>query len=302
VTIVAYKCLVVLGEAGIYGLLALSLAVAFRVVRFPDLTLEGSFTFGSVVLCLAIKGGASLFAALACASVAGLVAGCVTAMMHIVVRVPPILAGILTWTALYSVNLRLLGSPNASLPDSHVLGLQRADASLLEVGWASASVIWMASGLAFVAVWTMLESSLGLRLRCARGNPYMAVSLGIRPARYTILGLAATNGLAGLAGGLLATKGGFVDVNMGNGMLIAGIAPLFLGGAFLPGTRSATLIGAALLGTFLYRSLVAGALEVGMDPRDLRLFTAVLVLLGVALSLVGRGRRHSLDIDLFGSR
>jgi putative ABC transport system permease protein len=302
VTIFAYKCLVVLGEAGIYGLLALSLALAFRVVRFPDLTLEGSFTFGSVVLCLATRAGASLPMALACASLAGVVAGCVTALTHIFVRVPPILAGILTWTALYSVNLRLLGSPNATLPDSHVMGLQRADASLLEVGWASASVIWIASGLAILFIWTLLESSLGLRLRCARGNPYMAVSLGIRPNRYTILGLAVSNGLAGLAAGLLATKGGFVDVNGGNGMLIAGVAPLFLGGVFLPGARSATLIGAALLGTLMYRALVTGALEIGMDPRDLRLFTAVLVLLGVALSLFGRGRRRSFDIDLFGAR
>ncbi len=284
-----YKLLVIAADSGIYAMVALGLGVAFQVVRFPDLTAEGSFVFGAVAAYLAGGSGMSLPLVLVICTIAGTFCGWITAGMHVLVRVPGILAGILTWMGLYSLNLRLLGSPNERLPAAQMLAPFAYDHNLVSVGLVIAASVGATLVVGVGSLCCFLESRSGLRLRCASANPYMATSLGFRTALYPFLGLGVANGLIGLAGGLFASKAGYVDVNMGAGILVGGIAPLFMGRAFFPNSRTSSLVAACLVGALLYRSIIALALEVGLDPRDLRLLTTMLVVLGLLLArLKGR--------------
>ena len=294
---ILYRLGVVLADAGVYGLLALGLGVAFRVVRFPDLTAEGSFVFGAVGSYLAGKLGAPMIVIVAVACAFGALAGVVTAGLSVVARVPSILCGILTWMALYTVNLHLLGSPNAQIARERMIGGPSENVGLALSAARPAIIIIGVFIVSSCALWCILESRAGLRLRCVSTNPYMASSIGIPTNGYTFLGLGIANGLVGLAGGLFSSKAGYVDVNMGSGMLVAGIAPLFLGSSLFSSSRSAVLIAICIVGAILYRGIISVALELGLDPKDIRLSTAVLVLVGLAISRLRRQRPVGMDLE-----
>lgn len=284
-------------DAGIYGIVALGLAMAFRVVRFPDLTAEGSFVFGAVACYLTTQSGAPTWLAIFAASIAGATSGVLTAGFSVIVRVPTVLCGILTWMGLYTVNLHLLGSPNALMArDSTTIDSLYSLSAMSSPGQSAlfVAVVFLAtSGV----LWCILESRAGMNLRCAAANPFMAASLGIPIGLHTILGLGMANGLIGLAGGLFALKAGYVDVNMGSGMLVAGIAPLFLGSALFVSARADMMILSCAVGAILYRGIVGVALELGLDPRDLRLGTTILVLVGFALLRLRGQQQVTLALD-----
>ena len=271
----------------IFGLVALGVFLSFRVLNFPDLTVDGSFPLGAAVAATLIVAGVDPFLATAAAMLAGVLAGLVTAALNLRFRILHLLASILTMIALYSINLRIMGKPNVAL-----IGERTMLTPLLEAGWnkqgAEILVAAIATAIAGFAVIRFLLSDYGLAMRATGSNPRMARAQGVDTARATYVGMALSNALVALAGALFAQMNWFADVTMGTGTIVVGLAAVIVGEAIF-GTRSIAIwIAACIAGSVIYRLAVALALNagfLGLNASDLNLVTALLV--AVALILPG---------------
>lgn len=266
----------------IYGLMALGVYLTFRILDFPDLTVDGSFTTGGAVAAILIVGGTNPLLATLAAIAAGLAAGAITGVLHTKGNINPLLAGILTQIALYSINLRIMGAANLSLLREDTLLTPLRDGGLM--GGAVSVAIFAAVALVFKLVldW-FLHTDLGLALQATGDNEEMIRSFGVSTDRMKVLGLALSNGLVALCGALIAQYQGFADIGMGIGLIVAGLASVIIGQAVF-GTRTiviATL--AVVLGSVLYREVIQVALMVGLEPNDMKLVSAVLVVLALVL-------------------
>ena len=277
----------------ILALLALGVFVSFRVFRFPDITTDGSLTLGASIAAALLVEGVGAPLATAAGAAGGLLAGAVTGVLHARFRIHGLLAGILVMTALYSINLRVMGKSNLPLLETETLashaeglGLRLAGAPRLQIGrWSvgSGEVSVLAAALAMSALvalllYAFLRTGLGTAMRATGDNERMIRALGVDVGRMQIAGLALANGLIALSGALLAQYQGFADVQMGIGMVVLGLASVIIGEALvgIPRGPGLSIIG-ALLGSVLFRLLVAIALRAGLDPNDLKLVTALFV-------------------------
>lgn len=271
----------------VFGLVALGVFVSFRVLNFPDLTVDGSFPLGAAVTAALIVGGVDPFLATLTAIAAGALAGTVTAALNLRFGILHLLASILTMIALYSINLRIMGKPNVALIGEptvltpfEALGLRNLYLRPLVAG----IVLAVAAGL----VARFLASDYGLAMRATGSNPRMARAQGVDTTRTTYVGMALSNALVALAGALFAQTNGFADVTMGTGTIVVGLAAVIVGEAIF-GTRSvAVWIAGCVAGSVIYRLAVALALNagfLGLNASDLNLVTALLV--AVALILPG---------------
>src|SRR5919204_127515 len=280
-------------EAGlVWACVALGVYITFRILAFPDLTVEGSFPAGAAVAATIIFRGGDAVLATLLAIMAGMLAGLATGVLHTRRGINDILAGILVTTALYSVTLVVMDRPNTPLLGQTTL-YERV-AGLLGV----ATSVWPRIGLLLVICLTLalalnwlLHTDLGLALRAVGTNPGMAESLGIRTDNMRVLGLVLANGLVGLAGALVAQLQGFADVGMGVGTLVAGLAAIIIAEAVFGVQRTLWSLLALLAGSFLYRFIIALALLAGLAPTLLKLITATLVVLTLGVSLPGLRRR-----------
>ena len=271
----------------VYGLVALGVFLSFRVLSFPDLTVDGSFPLGAAVAASAIVGGIDPYLATGCAIVAGALAGLVTAVLNVRFRILHLLASILTMIALFSINLRIMGRPNiALLTEPTVLtpfeGLGLAS-PMLNPLFVGAIVLAVAALLA-----RFLASDYGLGMRATGANPRMARAQGIETGRTICVGMALSNAMVALAGALFAQSNGFADVTIGTGTIVVGLAAVIIGETILPARRIGIAIFACVLGSILYRLAIAAALNadvLGLEASDLNLVTAVLV--GLALIVPG---------------
>lgn len=271
----------------IFGLVALGVFLSFRVLNFPDLTVDGSFPLGAAVAATLIVAEIDPFLATAVAMFAGVLAGLVTAALNLRFRILHLLASILTMIALYSINLRIMGKPNVAL-----IGERTMLTPLLEAGLNKQAteilVAAIATTLAGLALIRFLLSDYGLAMRATGSNPRMARAQGVDTARATYVGMALSNALVALAGALFAQMNGFADVTMGTGTIVVGLAAVIVGEAIF-GTRSIAIwIAACIAGSVIYRLAVALALNagfLGLNASDLNLVTALLV--AVALILPG---------------
>ena len=269
----------------------LGLGVSLRLLRFPDLTVEGSLMLGAASYASVRSAGGGFTIALLIALVTGLIAGSITATLHVYLRLNKFLAGILVIAATYSIALRVMHGSNISLLD--VSSPFDQTASLNSVGLPDTHLgdILMLSCLAFgisTMMILLLRSRLGIRLRAVGCNPVYARTLGIPVSLYLITGIAVTNALASLSGMLLATYQGFSDVGMGQGILVVALASLALGERFTASQRLPEYIAvviAAFVGSILYQLVIAAAIRMGLPPTDLKLATAVLVLFVVAVRM-----------------
>ncbi len=281
----------ILVEGLVYGILALGVFITFRVLDFPDLTVEGSFPFGAAVGGALIVSRAPVPAALAAAFLAGALAGAVTSAVHHGLRVPPLLAGIITMTGLYSVDLRVLGG-KANLPLIAYNPVMRAAES-----WLGGSLApQIQSCLAFAAVGTVLvalldlffHTEVGIALGALGDNETSVVSAGVNPAGLRTLGISLANGLAGLSGAFAASYQGFADANFGSGIVAAGLASVMIGEFLFRSNRIGGQLARALLGSVLFRALMYAGRSwgyvAGITPNDLRLMTSVLIVASIALS------------------
>ncbi len=236
----------------VYGLVALGVFLSFRVLSFPDLTVDGSFPLGAAVAASAIVGGIDPYLATGCAIVAGALAGLVTAVLNVRFRILHLLASILTMIALFSINLRIMGRPNiALLTEPTVLspfeGLGLAS-PMLNPLFVGAIVLAVAALLA-----RFLASDYGLGMRATGANPRMARAQGIETGRTICVGMALSNAMVALAGALFAQTNGFADVTIGTGTIVVGLAAVIVGETILPARR----IGIAISPACSARSSIA---------------------------------------------
>jgi putative tryptophan/tyrosine transport system permease protein len=277
----------------ILSLLSLGMLISFRVVKFTDITVDGSITLGASIVAVLITSGWSPWAATLVAFLSGSLAGSITGILHTRFKIQEILSGILMMTALYSINLRVMGRSNIPLLDSGTVSegtrkmfIDMADgnASTTFLGWPVSlnDLSVFLSSLVFVVViavllYYFLLTHFGTALRATGNNPQMVRAQGINNQRMVVFGLALSNGLVALAGGLLAQYQGFADVQMGIGMMVWGLASIIIGEALTgKGGIGITIMG-AILGTILFRLLIAIALRWGLNPNDLKLVTALFV-------------------------
>ena len=276
----------------VFGLVALGAYLTFRILDFPDLTVEGSFPLGAAVLAMLIVGaGWNPWAATFGATVAGFVAGLATAYLNVRFNILHILAGILISIALYSINLRIMGGPNKPLLGS---------ATIFTVfdGWTVPAYV-LAPILVLVLVVAIkvgldlfLSTGIGLAMRATGANPAMAAANGVDVGRMKLLGIGLANALTGLAGALFAQVFGAADVYMGIGVIIIGLASVIVGMAILPSRSVIQATLACVVGALLYRFAVALALNadfLGFKTSDVQLVTAALVV----LTLIGGSSRRS---------
>ncbi len=268
----------------------MGLSIAYRLFNFPDLTIEGSFLMGAAGFAVAQSNGAGAALAMCCALALGAVAGVVTALLHIGFRMNKFLAGVIMVSVCYTAALRLMGSSN--------IGLLGASTFVDRMG--SGRIVLLAALAAGVGLLVVLalSSRSGLRIRVAGCNPGYARMLGVGVAASMVAALAATNALAALSGALLAVHQGFADVSLGQGVLIFALASMAMGERMLSDKRlpvTVFIVAGAVLGSIAYQLVIATAVRAGLNPVDLKLVTALLVLALVAL----RASRHD---DAFAQR
>jgi putative ABC transport system permease protein len=292
----------------ILALLGLGVFISYRVYHTLDLTADGSYGVGAAVVAALLMRQVDPLAATAVATMAGVLAGAVTGILHTEFMVSALLAGVLTSTALYSVSLFVMGSGNLSLAsaESLVTLAERLGQRLLGLppsltvlgttvsGGSIATLLLMAllaGGLA-LALALFMGTDLGLAMRAAGNNPQMAKALAVDVDRMFVLGLGLSNGLIALAGALFAQFEGFANIQMGIGALVTGLANLMVGEALLGRRPLGRWIAGAVVGAVVFRLLVAAAVRAGLNPNALKLVTAAFVLALLVLPrLMHKGRR-----------
>lgn len=275
----------------VFAFVSIGVYLAFRVLDFPDLTVDGSFPLGAAVTAVLILAGVNPWLAALVAMVAGAIAGLVTALLNVRFKILHLLASILTMIALFSVNLRVMGRPNVALINADTMltpffGLGLRD-YLVRPLFIGVLVV-----VALVIVWRFLESDAGLAMRATGANPRMARAQGVDTARQIYLGMAISNALVALGGALFAQTNGFADVTSGVGTIVVGLAAVIIGETLL-GARGIlmALIG-CVVGSILYRIAIQLALSsdaLGLQASDLNLVTAVLVTFALVLPRLRRG-------------
>lgn len=286
-------------EAGlIFGLVAIGVFLSFRVLDFPDLTVDGSFPLGAAIAAVGIISGLDPFVATGLACLAGFLAGVVTAQLHLKLGILHLLASILVMLALYSINLRIMGRPNLPLLSSDTI-FTRIETLPMPMIYAMPLAFGVIVFAVKLAVDWFLSTETGLALRAAGANPRMAAAQGIDRAHFLPLGLGLSNALVALAGALFAQSQGFADVTMGVGVIIIGLAAVIVGETILPARTIFVATLAALIGSIAYRVAIAFALNldaIGLRAQDLNLVTAGLVVTAIAASRMRRPSFPALKI------
>jgi putative ABC transport system permease protein len=271
----------------IYGLVAFGIYISFRVLDFPDLTVDGSFPLGAAVAAVLILGGWNPWLATLMAVFAGMAAGAVTALLNVKLNILNLLASILTMIALYSVNLRIMGSPNlALLYEGTVVTWWEAQFAADNYYMAPVALFLVVAVVVLLLLWRFMKSEMGLSMRATGANPRMARAQGIATGGMIILGVALSNGLVGMAGALFAQSQGAADVTMGVGVIVIGLASLIGGEALVTPRSVLRALIACVVGAIVYRLAIAFALNadmLGLQAQDLNLITAVLVTLAIVL-------------------
>ncbi|SOY42539.1 ABC transporter permease [Cupriavidus taiwanensis] len=269
----------------IFSLVALGVLISFRILNFPDLTVDGSFPLGGAVAATLIAGGQDPFLATLVAIAAGALAGWITGWLNVRLKIMDLLASILMMIALYSVNLRIMGRPNVPLITEPTLF------TVLQPEWLPDYVLrplllFVVVVVAKVGLDWFFSSQLGLAMRATGANPRMARAQGIATGRATLAGMALSNALVALAGALFAQTQGGSDISMGIGTIVIGLAAVIIGETILPARRLIWTTLAVVLGAILYRFFIALALNsdfIGLKAQDLNLVTAALVTIALVL-------------------
>ncbi len=283
-------------EGMVYGIMALAVFITFRVLDFADMTVDGSFPLGSAVMGVLLIAGVNPFLAMGLAFLAGAAAGAVTALIHAKLRIPSLLAGIITMTILYSINLRILGNRS-------YVSLLKVDTLFKRIGsLAEGFVSGELAILAFLAVAVAVilivvnlffHTDFGIALGALGSNPQMITSQGMNPETVKLVGVAISNGLVGIAGSLACMYQGTADVTSGTGTVVAGLASLMIGEFLVRSNRIEVLTFRVILGSVIYRAIMfAGrqyGYQVGLTANDLKLITGVLIVACLLVSKYGNG-------------
>ena len=277
-----------LAQGLLWAVMSLGTYISYKVLQIADLSVDGTFALGGCVSAILIVGGMNPLLALVFSLLAGMAAGAVTALMNTFLRIPSLLAGILTMLGLYSVNMRIMGKSNTPLLGEDTI------VSLIS-GWLPfpKTILNLIIGLVFcaglvAAMYWFFGTEIGCALRATGDNARMARALGTNTDSMIILGLLLSNGLVALSGALVAQSQGFADVGMGTGTIVIGLASIIIGQVvfrFLRGHFALKLLG-AVLASVLYRLIIAIVLQLGLNTNDLKLFSAILVAAALSVPLL----------------
>ena len=270
----------------LWAIMALGVFHTFRVLDIADLSVEGTFPLGAAVAATLIDAGHSVWFAMLIALIAGCIGGTVTALLTTKLKIPALLSGILTMIGLYSVNLMIMGKANVPLLRAETVFTLTENLFGVSSVVATLIVGLVATVIVGAIMYWFFGTVLGTAIRATGCNPQMARAQGINTNVMVILGLLISNGLVALSGALVAQSNGFADVGMGTGTIVIGLASVIIG-EVLFGTRSfKNWLISVVLGSVVYRAVIAIVLELGMPPNDLKLFTAVLVAIALSLPLI----------------
>ena len=277
----------------LWALLALGVFITFRILDVADLTVEGSFPMGAAISAVLITMGVNPWITVIVAGIGGMIAGAVTGWIHTKLKIPALLAGILTMIALYSVNLHIMGKANISL-----LRMDTVYSAIHSMGISNAVALTIIGVVVTVVVGLFLfwffGTELGTSIRATGVNPQMIRAQGVNTDSMIVLGLLLSNGFVAVSGALIAQSQGFADIGMGVGTIVIGLASVIIGEVLfasssvvrkLFGNSSFVLsLVAVVFGSIIYRIVIATVLYLGMPPNDLKLFTAILVALALSLT------------------
>lgn len=288
-----------LAQGLIWGVMAIGVYITYKVLDIADLTVDGSLCTGAAVCTMLLLAGHSPWIAMLCAVLAGLLAGTVTGLLHVLLGIPPILAGILTQMVLWSVNLKILGKANQALParSIDVLLTQMNIPAALPVllGWAAVLVTLLV---------LFFSTELGCALRATGCNPVMSRAQGVNTGLMKVIGLALSNAVVAMSGGLLCQYQGYTDVNMGRGAVVIGLAAVVIGQAVLGrhGGHMAAQLGGVVLGAVIYYIVYQVIIFAGFDTDLLKMFSAVVVTVFLGVPHVRDQIRTNSRIKKGGSR
>lgn len=286
----------------VWATLALGVYITFRILNFADMSCEGSFALGgSVSAVLMVKMGVNPFITVIIATLAGMLAGVITGFLHTKLKIPAILSGILTMIGLYSINLRTMGQANTSLigqttmvtiirkilPDPEAIGIK--DSTLQT---------WVVLGIGFVftvsvvgLLYWYFGTEIGCCIRATGNNETMVRAQGVNTDQMKILGLVISNGLIALSGALVTQSQGFADVKMGVGAIVIGLASIVIGEViFLRPRNFASRLLSIMIGSVIYRIIIAIVLQLGLNTDDLKLFTAIVVAIALSIPILKKNR------------
>jgi len=282
---------VIIIEGLIYGITGLGVFITFRILDFPDLTVDGSFPLGAVTLAACMLNGIPAYISFPLVFISGLAAGLVTSVIHSKLKVPGLLAGILTMTMLYSVNIRILSNrSNVSFLKLNTVfdKVQKLASPIMSGNLAIIIFLLLTVIIIKVLIDLFFHTDFGFAMGALGSNPQLIVSYGMNPEIIKGVGICFSNGLVSLSGGLAALYNGFADVQSGTGIVVAGLATVMLGEFLLRSNKIGFLTSRVILGSFLYRGLMFFARiygwQIGMGPNDLKLLTGLLIILCLIIS------------------
>ncbi|WP_099974163.1 ABC transporter permease [Lactobacillus terrae] len=282
-----------IGQGLIWSLLAVGLFITFRILDFPDMTVEGSFPLGAVTSIMLIQQGYSSEFSLLIAFIYGALAGFVTAFLYTKLKIPVLLSGILTMTGLYSVNLRILGKANMSLTKpQNIFNKYGMDKLPVNFNGIILGIILITIIIGLLMLF--LNTEKGQALIVTGDNEIMASSIGINTTRMKFIGLMSSNGIVALTGGLIAQQNGFADVNMGIGVIVIGLSAIIIGEVIYPDVPLNIRIITIVIGSIVYRLILMVVLQLGFNPNDLKLISAIILSLCLALPTIREQFIHTL--------
>lgn len=278
-----------------YGLVALGIVITFRILSFPDLTVDGSFPLGAAVVARFITEGVPPAYGIFLAIVAGFVAGCCTGVLYTKLKINSLLAGILMMTVLYSFNLRIMGKSNIQLltVDTFLTPLENLPVNRFI---PIIAFFFVVSFGVKILTDLFMHTQLGFAMRATGDNEQMIRALGVNTDNTTILGLGISNAFVALSGALVAQDQGFADVGMGIGMIVAGLASIIIGEALMGKHTVQRMTLAALVGSILYKEIISIGLRLGLAPTDLKLATGIMVILALGIPALKKEKESKLHL------
>ncbi len=274
----------------IFSIMVIGVLISYRILDFADLTCDGSFATGAAIATMAILKGVNLPAALVLATLGGALAGAITATIHNRLKVPGLLAGILTMTMLYSINIRILGG-RANVPLLRVTTVYTRFPeifSFLSHSWALLLGTLIIALVIKVLIDLFFRADLGISIGAMGSNEQMIISMGINPKVLKVIGMALSNGLIALSGGLLAQYQGFADANLGQGMVVQGLAAIMIGEFLFDSNRISLITLRVMLGAIIYKALMFFGryygYHINLTPSDLKLLTGILVIVSLIIA------------------
>ena len=253
----------------IFAIMVLGVYISFRILNFPDMTVDGTFPLGAAISAKLLTLGVNPYLTLLVALVAGAAAGAITGLIHVKLKVKDLLAGILVMTALYSVNLRVMGKSNIPLFEED---------NIFNTEYSMMITIVVLILISKFLLDYLLKTKFGFALKALGDNENLIVSLGLNEEKYKIYGLMIANAFVAFSGAVLAQYQGFADVGMGTGIIVIGLASIIIGDTLFGKRRRLAGTTIVIIGSILYRGVIAVTLSMGMDASDLKLITSVIII------------------------